>query len=224
MPRHSLRVLLIVGALLLAGCAGGISDSPGSPTASADRSGTSGTTTTTTATTGGTVAFYVSDEKNAIGDFRHLNVTVSRVGFERTGTGEESGGWVEFSAGNTTLDLTTLQGENATLVDAYRLPNATYGKVFVYVSEVNATLEDGERVRVKLPSEKLQLNDEFTVRDGTEVNFVFDISVVKAGNSGKYVLKPVISESGTTVPINPTGAAETQPEAPSNATAANDTA
>ncbi|MBV0924527.1 DUF4382 domain-containing protein [Halomicroarcula limicola] len=220
MPRRSLQVLL-VAAVLLAGCAGGVSDAPGSPTA-ADRSGTSGTTATTTATTGGTVAFYISDEKNAIGDFRYLNVTVSRVGFERTGNG--SGGWVEFSGGNTTLDLTTLQGENATLVDAYRLPNATYGKVFVHVSEVNATLEDGERVRVKLPSEKLQLNDEFTVRDGTEVDFVFDITVVKAGNSGKYVLKPVISESGTTVPIKPTGAVEAESGATSNATATNGTA
>ncbi len=182
-----------------------------------DNSETSEEPSPTTATTGGTVSFYISDEKNAIGDFRHLNVTISRVGFERTGG--ESGGWVEFSAGNTTLDLTTLQGENATLVNAYRLPNATYGKVFVHVSEVNATLENGEHVRVKLPSEKLQLNDNFTVTDGSEVNFVFDITVVKAGNSGKYVLKPVISESGTTVPIEPTGAAERRSSTPSNVTA-----
>jgi hypothetical protein len=52
-------------------------------------------------------------------------------------------------------------------------------------------------VNVKLPSEKLQLNKEFTVGNGEAVDFVFDITVKKAGNSGKYILQPVVSESGT---------------------------
>jgi hypothetical protein len=69
--------------------------------------------------------------------------------------------------------------------------------VFVYVSEINATLDNGEQVNVKLPSEKLQLNKEFTVGNGEAVDFVFDITVKKAGNSGKYILQPVVSESGT---------------------------
>jgi len=39
------------------------------------------------------------------------------------------------------------------------------------------------------------------VGNGERVDFVFDITVFEAGNSGKYVLKPVASESGTDVPI-----------------------
>ena len=130
-------------------------------------------------------------------------MTVTRVGFERAAA--DGGGWINREIGNATVDLTALQGANATLVDEFDIPNGTYGKVFVHISEVNATLQNGERIRVKLPSEKLQIQKEFTVGNDSQVRFVFDIAVHEAGNSGKYVLKPVISESGTDVPIEPTG-------------------
>jgi hypothetical protein len=69
------------------------------------------------------------------------------------------------------------------------------------VSETNGTLTDGSSTRVKLPSGKLQLTEQFTVGNNESVDFVFDATVVKAGNSGKYILTPVVSESGTDVPI-----------------------
>lgn len=212
MARHSLRTLFVASVVVLAGCAGGVSDAPGSPTADATDPDTASTTTAdgnqtdtapTAAADGGTVAFYLSDEKNAIGEFRHLNVTVTRVGFERRAA--DGGGWVEREVDNATVDLTKLQGANATLVDEYDLPNGAYGKVFVHVGEVDATLQNGEQVRVKLPSEKLQLTTEFTVDNSSAVDFVFDITVHEAGKSGKYVLKPVVGESGTDIPIEPAG-------------------
>lgn len=43
-----------------------------------------------------------------------------------------------------TLDLTELQGANASLVDSFEVPNGTYTKVFLEVSRVNATLKNGE--------------------------------------------------------------------------------
>ncbi|WP_224450539.1 DUF4382 domain-containing protein [Haloprofundus salilacus] len=198
--------------VLLAGCAGGISESPMTPTADTSEHATTPTTDTSqsnavataataVSTNAGTVAFYISDEENAIGDFQHLNVTVTRVGFERAAA--DGGGWVRHDVDAQTIDLTELQGANATLIDKYNLENGTYSKVFIHVSNVNATLQNGEQKRVKLPSKKLQLTNEFTVENGSEVNFVFDITVHKAGNSGKYILKPVISESGTDVPIKP---------------------
>ncbi|MXR40243.1 DUF4382 domain-containing protein [Halobaculum sp. WSA2] len=144
--------------------------------------------------------FYLSDEENAMGDFAHLNVTVTKVGLQRGG---ESGGWVEKDVDDRTIDLTTLPGTNATRLGTFGVDNGTYTKVFVYVDEVDATLENGDSANVKLPSSKLQLNKEFTVGNGEEVDFVYDMSVFKAGNSGKYILKPVVSESGTSdeVPI-----------------------
>ena len=202
MLRRAIPVLVLSGMVLLAGCAGGTSGSSASPS-SRSPAGPANGASTPGATDTGTVAFYVSDEENDVGDFTHLNVTVSRVGFERAG-GNGSGGWVEREVDDVTVDLTELQGEKAALVDAYELPNGTYQKVFVHVSAANGTLATGEDVRVKLPSEKLQLAKPFTVGGGSEVAFVFDITVHEAGNSGKYVLQPVVGESGTDVPIEPT--------------------
>ncbi|MFC6872058.1 DUF4382 domain-containing protein [Halobellus marinus] len=267
MNRKSIATLLVAALVLLAGCSGGITGSPDSP--ATDSSGTDSTTTEAGSVQGeldgdsGTVNLYISDEENAISDFEHLNVTITRVGFERTADGgemedgdestenetddsdenesddvedgnetdvddeddgnetevddesdeepeepeadgeDESGDdeWVEYEVDNRTVDLTELQGANATKLSSLDVPNGTYEKVFVYVAEVNGTLKDGSDQRVKLPSGKLQLNSEFTVGNGESVDFVFDITAVKAGNSGKYILKPVISESGTGVEI-----------------------
>lgn len=211
--RRAVSTLLVAAMVVLAGC--GAATSPGSTGATTaqqttDETTASGTTASSgTATTsdasggtadGGTVNFYVSDERNAIGAFAHLNVTISRVGFQRANaTGNESG-WVEHDVDDVTVDLTKLQGANATVLDRFDVPNGTYSRVFVYVSEVNGTV-DGERVNVKLPSQKLHVNHEFTVGNGEDVDFVFDITVTEAGKSGKFVVKPVVSQSGTNVPI-----------------------
>ncbi|MFC7097213.1 DUF4382 domain-containing protein [Halobaculum marinum] len=136
--------------------------------------------------------FYLSDEQHAMGDFAHLNVTVTEVGLR-----EENGSWVEHDVENRSVDLTTLPGANATKLGTFGVEDGTYTKVFVHVDEIDATLENGESTTVKLPSNKLQLNSEFTVGNGEDVDFVYDMSVFEAGNSGKYILKPVVSESGT---------------------------
>ncbi|PSQ22823.1 hypothetical protein BRD06_09750 [Halobacteriales archaeon QS_9_67_15] len=113
----------------------------------------------------------------------------------------EDGRWVTREVNATDVDLSQLRGANATLLEQFDLPAGEYDKIHMEVSEVNGTLTNGESASVKLPSEKLQLNSQFTVENGSEVNFVYDVTVQKAGNSGKYVLKPVVSESGTDVVI-----------------------
>ena len=111
-------------------------------------------------------------------------------------------GWITHNVSSRTVDLTQLRGDNATLIDSPELPAGNYSKVFVYVSEINATLTDGSSVNVKLPSNKLQLNKGFTLEPNGTVSFVYDITVFKAGNSGKYILKPVISQSGPDKQVN----------------------
>ncbi|QPV61311.1 DUF4382 domain-containing protein [Halosimplex litoreum] len=113
----------------------------------------------------------------------------------------EDGRWVTREVNATSVDLSQLRGANATLLEQFDLPAGEYDTVHMEVSDVEGTLTDGDDQRVKLPSGKLQLNSEFTVENGSEVDFVYDVSVHKAGNSGKYILKPVVSESGTEVPI-----------------------
>jgi len=144
----------------------------------------------------------ISDEKNAIGDFDSLIVTVSSVGVHKAG---ETGEWIEPLDIEKELDLVELQGENATEIWSDTLPDGDYNKVFVYASDVNGVLTNGDSIEVKLPSEKLHINTHFSIPtpDDSPVSFVFDISVVSAGNgagngqgSVKYILKPVVSQSG----------------------------
>ena len=117
------------------------------------------------------------------------------------GEDDSEAGWVERDVDERSVDLTELQGANATALGNLSVPEGDYETVFVHVGEVNGTLQTGEEVNVKLPSRKLQLNEAFTVGSEQNVDFVFDITVFEAGNSGKYILKPVASESGTDVPI-----------------------
>jgi len=113
----------------------------------------------------------------------------------------ERAGWETVGVDSRTVDLTRLRGDNATLVGTPEVPAGEYTTVFVHVDSINATLTTGESVNVKLPSEKLQLNKGFTLEPNGTVQFVYDINVVKAGNSGKYILKPVISQSGPDQPV-----------------------
>ncbi|NHN43540.1 DUF4382 domain-containing protein [Halorubellus sp. JP-L1] len=112
-------------------------------------------------------------------------------------SGESKAGWVTKDVDNRTVDLTNLKGANATAIGNLSVPAGEYDKVFVYVSDINATLTNGESVNVKLPSSKLQINKEFELTANSTPDFVFDINVHKAGNSGKYILRPIVSESGT---------------------------
>lgn len=202
----------LVAALLLvlAGCAGGAGPAADGGTAAdvTDTDATDGDAPTDAeesaldpsngGTSGdvGTVTMYVSD--SPIEDFQHLNVTVSKVGLKRAaGANGSDGEWVEYDVDNRTIDLTELQGPNATSLGVLSAPAGNYTKVFVYVDEVEGILNDGEEVTVKLPSQKLQINSAFTVSPNSSVDFVFDISVFEAGNSGKHILKPVVGESGT---------------------------
>lgn len=141
----------------------------------------------------------VSDEANDINDFAELWVLVSGVGFI---PGDE-GGAIEFPFEEPVqLDLVPLVEENAVLLWQGYVPEGTYNKVFLYVEETHGVLvgaEEGETVEVKLPSNKLQVNAPVTVGDeeeGEPVDYVFDVTVHEAGNSGKYMLQPQLTESG----------------------------
>jgi len=144
----------------------------------------------------GNFRLLISDDANAIGDFESLIVTISSVGVHKAG---ENGGWLEFSLAEEELDLVNLQGENAEEIWSGNLTAGQYTKVFIYVSDIDAELNNGDSTEVKLPSDKLHINTNFSIPEDSPVDFIFDISVVAAGNekSGiSYILQPVISQSG----------------------------
>jgi len=153
----------------------------------------------------GNFRFLISDEANAIEDFQHLYVTISKIALHKASdnaSDNESSEWCILEAVSdpdsdnvTGLDLRPLTGANAVVLWNGNITAGTYDKAFIYVSNVTGILVNGDTAEVKLPSDKLQVSKPFDV--GTEtVNFVYDITVVKAGNSGKYNLKPQIAESG----------------------------
>ena len=142
----------------------------------------------------GNFAFLISDEVNAIADFENLSVSVSKISLHLSGEEEK---WIELEPEVQVVDLTDLQGSRAQQVWRGNVPEGEYTKVFIQVSHVSGILKDtGEEIEIKLPSGKLQISKPFVVSSDDITNFVYDITVVKAGKSGQYVLKPQIGQSG----------------------------
>jgi len=134
-------------------------------------------------------------------------VTISSIGVHQAG---DSGKWHVFdldpeddldSDNVSGVDLRPLEGEKALGIWSGNLTAGEYNKVFIYVDNVTGVLEGGGTANVKLPSNKLQISKPFTI-GASVVNFVYDITVVKAGKSGKYNLKPQIAQSGPDEPFN----------------------
>lgn len=143
-----------------------------------------------------TVEYFVSDEQGAIDQFAHLNATVTAIGVHRAGVGNDTGGWVTKPVDNVSVDLAKLHGANATSLGLLDVSSGTYTMVMLEVSNVSGTLESGEHVDVTLPSERLRLNERFTVGPNSTAKFVFDVAVFERG-TGSYILRPVAAESGT---------------------------
>jgi hypothetical protein len=139
-------------------------------------------------------------------------VTVTKVRVHRSdAAGESDSGWSEIVVDPSTrgrkIDLLELQ--NGVLADLGQtaLPAGHYSQVRLVLAD-NATVADanqlvlsGTKARVALdtPSAQqsgLKLKHGFDVEDGAEADLVLDFdacrSIVKAGNSGKYNLKPVL--------------------------------
>ncbi len=141
----------------------------------------------------------ISDEVNDIEDFEHLYVDITSIGIQQ---GNSSESWEILAPipdpdddGIPGIDLRLLTGENALEIWSGNVTPGVYSKMFIYVGNVTGYLVGNETVAVKLPSGKLHISKPFSVNDSL-VNFVFDITVHEAGNSGKYILQPQISESG----------------------------
>jgi hypothetical protein len=168
--------MLLVAAVLMVGCAG-------APLVNQN-----------TISTGQETNFrlLISDEIGDMDDFSSVNATITQIGFQLKGDSE---GWTEFPV-NVEVDLAKLPNLLAAgLWDGY-LVSGNYSKVFIYIEYVEGILKDGSDTNVKVPGGKFQISKNFEVVEGQVTTFIYDITVVKAGNSGQYILKPQIDESG----------------------------
>ncbi|WP_435070199.1 DUF4382 domain-containing protein [Haloplanus sp. C73] len=201
------------GTTALAGCSGGGDGGGGDGgDGSGGSDGSGGETDDSESGALGTFQLLISDQPAAIGDFDSLDVTLSSArvfradedeevtsaavtGTESTPDDDESGGFVEFDLDDVTVDLTQVVGDRAVSVLESELEAGRYSGIELRVASAEGVV-DGEDVDVMVPSNRLRIVRPFEVAPDAELDFVFDINVVKKGQSGEYNLLPVIGKSG----------------------------
>jgi len=164
--KYSILLILAVTVITVSGC---VSDQP---------------------TGSGTLEILVSDEANNISSFEFLNVNLEKIRVFRTNASYE-----EFTPAVTGFDLTKLQGEDALSLINATLDEGKYTKIEFYVSGIEGNTSEGA-ADVKVPSGKLMITSNFEIISNSTVSFVFDIGVVRKGQTNEYNIQPVISESG----------------------------
>jgi hypothetical protein len=148
----------------------------------------------------GNFAFLISDEQNAIGDFKSFKVTITKIGLQM---GDGAGEWIEFEPELETVDLTLLPGEIAQEIWRGNIPEGQYNNVFIHVTDIEGILiETNNLANVKLPSGRLQVSKPFGIKGDSLISFVYDVTVVRAGQSGQYIIKPQLDQSGADQPFN----------------------
>lgn len=187
-PNRSTLLALATGALLAA-CGGG----GGSATAELPQ---------------GTLRMALTDAPSC--GYDHVYVTVDRVRVHQSGGADDSeGGWQEIALETPKrLDLLDLTNGALEELGQTDLPAGTYNQVRLVLVEnsaadplANAVQPTGSAlVPLRTPSAQqsgLKLQSSFEVAEGGLADLVLDFdacrSVVKAGGSGNYNLKPVLS-------------------------------
>lgn len=138
---------------------------------------------------------------DAPGDYEEVNVEIIDVLYNST---EDEGGWTSLTPEDFTpieVDLTELIAGNELLLSDVIIPSGMLKQIRLVLGDNNTLVIEGEAEVIDLdtPSAqqsglKLKINTELI--PGYSYTFILDWdvqkSIVKAGNSGKYNLKPVI--------------------------------
>jgi len=199
-PMRLWIIALVCAALAACGGGGGSSDGAGGATAL------------------GTLRVSLTD--NPACGYDHVWVTVEKVRVHRDGSaGDGDAGWVDLPLPQPLptplpapqplrVDLLTLTNGTLVPLGQVQLPAGTYTQLRLVLAEntvsnpyANAIKPTGEpMVPLTTPSAQqsgLKMNVDITVPAGQEMDFAIDFdackSFVKAGKSGKILLKPVLS-------------------------------
>ena len=138
-------------------------------------------------------------------------VTVQRVRVHTSSSaGENEGGWVDITPSTPLrVDLLTLTNGTLAALGEARLPAGSYQQLRLVLAEnggatplANAVVPAGATSELELETPSalqsgLKINTNITVAAGQVVDWAIDFdackSIVKAGNSGRYQLKPVLT-------------------------------
>lgn len=135
---------------------------------------------------------------DAPGDYDTVNIDLQRVEAHLSG-GNEQNGWVTLNTNSGVYNLLELTNGLDTLIVNDALPAGEISQIRLVLGTENSLVVDGQRHDLTVPSGaetglKLNIHEEFLEGITYKVLLDFDAarSVVKAGASGKYLLKPVI--------------------------------
>lgn len=136
---------------------------------------------------------------DAPGDYDEVNVEVVDVQIKADASTEESG-WVSVGNVNTGIyDLLSLTGGVTQLLADVNVPAGPLGQIRLVLGNNNTVVINGESQPLSTPSAqqsglKLQVNQNLEAGKRYEflLDFNVDQSIVSAGTSGGFILKPVI--------------------------------
>jgi len=133
------------------------------------------------------------------GDYDAVNVDIQEIEVHAS-DGDQQSGWVSLEIDNPGIyDLLELTNGTEALLTDTEFPAGRISQMRLILGDNNTLEIDGEMFDLTVPSGsesglKLQINE--TLLDGVTYEFKLDFdasqSVVEAGNSGMYNLKPVI--------------------------------
>lgn len=150
---------------------------------------------------------------DAPANYQQVNIDVQglRVHFTPSGndTVSSEGKWIDLPVEPTQVNLLELTNGVDTLLSSADLDPGTYRELRLILGDDNTVMVDSMMHNLKVPSGqqsgyKIKFQTDLEAGDDIDVTVDFDASrsVHKAGNSGKYILRPVLKafvESGDEV-------------------------
>ncbi len=116
----------------------------------------------------------ITDHREAIGDFDHLDITIDRIGVHPA-SAARTDGWMDFEPDTAVVDLTqVLDGRAATVLEA-NLPAGEYDAVRLHVTSGAGDLKVGEAVTV--PGFEQAVRVPFAIRSNAVIGIVIDLVV-----------------------------------------------
>jgi hypothetical protein len=132
------------------------------------------------------------------GDYQEVNVDIQRVQVHVYNEDSEDG-WIDLDVNAGVYDLLKLTNGLDTVLATGDLPAGKISQIRLILGDNNSIKVDDEIIPLKTPSAqqsglKVKVNTELSEGFSYTILLDFDAarSIVKAGASGKYILKPVI--------------------------------
>lgn len=132
------------------------------------------------------------------GDYDAVNIDLVGVQIHRFGGNQESG-WIDLDVNAGIYNLLDLTGGVETVIADSKIPAGDITQMRLVLGENNSVEIDGQEIELKTPSAQqsgLKLLIDETLLEGITYSVLLDFdaakSIVKAGASGIYNLKPVI--------------------------------